>query len=92
MSDALDDRWWAAAPVYALATGVGIGRMGQDAHWASDILGSAVVGICTSKAFIKLHESHDENRKDAERCRMSAMVSPFWGSSGEKGLALRIFF
>jgi membrane-associated phospholipid phosphatase len=44
ISEAFDYHWWAAIPAYSLAVMTGVGRMGKDAHWASDILGSALVG------------------------------------------------
>ncbi len=56
VSDAFDHRWWATAPAYASALAVGVGRMGQDRHWASDVVGSAVLGIATEKRFQALHQ------------------------------------
>ncbi len=43
-----DNRWYIAVPAYAGALAVGFGRMGHDAHWLSDIAGSAIVGVVTS--------------------------------------------
>ncbi len=56
VSDAFDHRWWATGPAYAAALAVGVGRMGQDDHWASDIVGSAVLGIATQTLFQTLHQ------------------------------------
>jgi hypothetical protein len=56
VSDALDHRWWVTGPAYAAALAVGAGRMGQDDHWASDIVGSAVLGIATQTLFQTLHQ------------------------------------
>jgi PAP2 superfamily len=56
VSDAFEHRWWVTAPAYAAALAVGAGRMGQDDHWASDIVGSAVLGIATQTLFQTLHQ------------------------------------
>jgi len=46
-----DHRWEVTVPAYVAATAVGVGRMGRDRHWASDILASAFLGIGTTKLF-----------------------------------------
>ena len=58
ISEYADNRWYVALPVYAAATSVGLGRMGHDAHWASDIVGSALVGVGTTELFLHLHALH----------------------------------
>jgi len=37
----------------------GVGRMGKDAHWASDILGSALVGAGTTELLFYLHRQRE---------------------------------
>ena len=55
ISEAFNYHWWAAIPAYSLALMTGVGRMGKDAHWASDILGSALVGAGTTELLFYLH-------------------------------------
>ena len=60
-SEAYDNAWYAAIPAYLGATAVGVGRMGKDAHWVSDIVGSALVGIGTTELMLYMHRWHAEN-------------------------------
>ena len=53
--------WPVQITAYGLASAVGLGRIALDAHWASDIFVSAVLGIAVSKAVVHL------NRKRAEK-------------------------
>ena len=59
LSEGFNDRWWAAVPAYSLALMTGIGRIGKDAHWASDVLASALIGVGTTKLFFYLHRERD---------------------------------
>jgi membrane-associated phospholipid phosphatase len=60
ISEAFNYRWWAAIPAYSLAVMNGVGRMGKDAHWASDILGSALVGAGTTELLFYLHRQREK--------------------------------
>jgi membrane-associated phospholipid phosphatase len=60
ISEAFDYHWWAAIPAYSLAVMTGVGRMGKDAHWASDILGSALVGAGTTELLFYLHREREK--------------------------------
>lgn len=60
ISEAFDYHWWAAIPAYGLAVMTGAGRMGKDAHWASDILGSALVGVGTTELLFHLHREREK--------------------------------
>ena len=62
ISEAFDYHWWAAIPAYSLAVMTGVGRMGKDAHWASDILGSALVGAGTTELLFYLQANRDYTR------------------------------
>jgi len=53
------NRWYVAVPAYGAAAAVGFGRMGKDAHWLSDIVGSALIGVGTTELFLYLHDGHD---------------------------------
>ena len=55
-----DHRWEVTIPVYVAATAVGVGRMGRDKHWASDILASAFVGIGTTTLFNYMHHHREQ--------------------------------
>lgn len=59
ISEAFNYRWWVAIPAYSLAVMTGVGRMGKDAHWASDILGSALVGAGTTELLFYLHRQRE---------------------------------
>jgi membrane-associated phospholipid phosphatase len=59
ISEAFNYHWWAAIPAYSLAVMTGVGRMGKDAHWASDILGSALVGAGTTELLFYLHRERE---------------------------------
>ncbi len=55
-----DSRWWVAVPAYSFALMTGIGRMGKDAHWASDVLGSAIIGATTIELLFYLHRKREQ--------------------------------
>ena len=63
VSESFDHAWWVMLPSYAVATSVGVGRMGQDRHWASDIVGSAVLGLGTEKLFSFFHDNEQREEK-----------------------------
>ena len=58
LSEYADNRWYVAVPVYSVAAAVGLGRMAQDAHWISDVAGSALLGVGTTELFLHLHALH----------------------------------
>ena len=49
-------KWWVGLLSYGAATGVAIGRMQRQAHWASDVLMGAVVGSAISSFVYKKQE------------------------------------
>jgi len=55
-----DHRWEVTVPAYIAATAVGVGRMGRDRHWASDVLASAFLGIGTTKLFNYIHHTREQ--------------------------------
>ena len=59
LSEGFNNRWWAAVPAYSLATMTGIGRMGKDAHWASDVLTSSLIGVGTTELLFYLHRRRE---------------------------------
>jgi membrane-associated phospholipid phosphatase len=48
LGDAID-RPWARVGLYALATGTAWARVAQEAHWVSDVVAGAALGIAASK-------------------------------------------
>jgi len=73
VSEYYDNRWYVAAPIYSLALLDGFGRMGHNAHWFSDIVGAALLGVGTTELFIYLHHKHEEN---PNRFRIFALSAP----------------
>ena len=35
--------------------------MGHDAHWFSDVVGAALLGVGTTELFLYLHRQHEEH-------------------------------
>ena len=60
ISEGFDNRWWVAVPAYSFALMTGVGRMGKDAHWASDVLGSAIIGAATTELLFYLHRKREQ--------------------------------
>lgn len=60
VSEYYDNRWYVAIPAYSLALLDGFGRMGHDAHWFSDVVGAALLGVGTTELFLYLHRRHEE--------------------------------
>lgn len=80
ISEAFDYHWWAAIPAYSLAVMTGVGRMGKDAHWASDILGSALVGAGTTELLFYLHRQREKPT--------SLIILPMLPGQGAPGLSV----
>jgi membrane-associated phospholipid phosphatase len=72
VSEYSGNKWYVMIPSYSAALTVGLGRMGHDAHWLSDVLGSAVVGIVMTEVLIRLHQSH---AADPSRFRIFPVAS-----------------
>jgi len=61
ISQHYDYQWYVAVPAYSAAVAVGLGRMGHDAHWFSDVVGAAIIGVGTTELFYYLHKKHAES-------------------------------
>ena len=59
VSEYFENRWYVAIPIYSLALVDGFGRMGHDAHWFSDVVGSGVLGAGTTELLLYLHRQHE---------------------------------
>jgi membrane-associated phospholipid phosphatase len=68
------DSIWVKAGAYALAGLVGWSRMEEKAHYASDVVAGALIGIVVGNAVVRLHES--------QRFRISAAPTVNRGSAG----------
>ena len=58
---------WVQAAAYGIAGLVGLSRMEQGAHYASDVLAGALIGVAVGNAVVRFHES--------ERFHVSVMPS-----------------
>jgi membrane-associated phospholipid phosphatase len=72
VSEYFDNDWYALVPAYAAAFATGFGRIGNDAHWLSDIIGAGLVGVGTTELLLYLHR---EQAEDPSRFRIFPTVS-----------------
>ena len=61
VSEYYHNEWYVAVPIYSLALVDGFGRMGHHAHWFSDVVGAALLGVGTTELFLWLHRQHELN-------------------------------
>ncbi len=80
LSEGFDNRWWAAVSAYSFALMTGIGRIGKDKHWASDILTSALIGVGTTKMVFYLHREREG--------QSSLFITPMLSDRGVAGARL----
>lgn len=66
--------WYVAPLLYGGATAVGLSRMYNDKHWASDVVMGAAVGIFTGRRVVRWQHSHPGNRVD--RWFLGVSLSP----------------
>jgi membrane-associated phospholipid phosphatase len=71
-----DSRWPIGTAVYAGATIVGVSRMYNNKHWASDVLGGAAIGTLLGLKVVKYHHSHPGNRIDRALLRGNRFTPP----------------
>ena len=72
VSEYYDNRRYVAGPVYSLALLDGFGRMGNNAHWFSDVVGAALLGVGTTELFIYLHQRHEQETQSLANLPSSA--------------------
>lgn len=69
-------RWYIGTVMYGGATLVGMSRMYNNAHWASDVMGGAAIGTLLGLKVVKYHHSHPDNRIDRALLKRSYQLSP----------------
>lgn len=84
VSEYYDNTWYISIPIYSLALLDGFGRMGNDAHWFSDVVGAALLGVGTTELFLYLHRQHDEN---PGRFRVFPVAPPVTSTHGAQSVA-----
>jgi len=82
LSEYADNAWYIMIPAYAGAMTVGLGRMGQDAHWLSDIVGAAIVGVGTTELLLYMHRRH---AADPSRLEIFPVSAPNPGPVARQG-------
>jgi membrane-associated phospholipid phosphatase len=73
-------RWYVGSVMYGGASLVGLSRMYNNQHWASDVIGGAAVGTLMGLKVVKYQHSHPGNRID--RALLSVSVTP--GAAGAR--------
>jgi membrane-associated phospholipid phosphatase len=80
-------RWIIGPAMYGGATMVGLSRMYNNKHWASDVVMGALLGTFSGLKVVQYHHSHPDNRLDRWILgRTSVLVTPV----GDVGLAVSI--
>ena len=69
-------RWYIGTAAYAGATLVGVSRMYNNVHWASDVLGGAAIGTLLGLKVVKHHHSHPGNRIDRALLKGNHVAPP----------------
>jgi membrane-associated phospholipid phosphatase len=69
-------RWYVGTIMYGGATLVGLSRMYNNLHWASDVLGGAAIGTLLGLKVVKYHHSHPDNAIDRALLKRNAMPIP----------------
>lgn len=73
-------RWWPkqqlliGTAMYGGATLVGLSRMYNNKHWASDVMMGAAIGTFAGRKIVRYHHSHPDNRID--KWLLGAGVAP----------------
>jgi membrane-associated phospholipid phosphatase len=69
-------RWYVGTLMYGGATVVGLSRMYNNVHWASDILGGAAIGTLIGLKVVTYHHCHPDNAIDRALLRKSNQRLP----------------
>ena len=66
--------WYIAPVMYGGATLIGMSRMYNNKHWASDVMMGAAIGTFAGRKVVQYHHSHPKNRID--RWLLGATIVP----------------
>lgn len=66
--------WYIAPVMYGGATLIGMSRMYNNKHWASDVMMGAAIGTFAGRKVVQYHHSHPKNRID--RWLLGATIAP----------------
>ena len=58
MAEMYDDKPWVKYAGYTTASLIGVARISDDSHWASDVLFGAVKGYLIGKTVTRMHKNH----------------------------------
>jgi len=72
------DNPWVSRAAYAGATLVGLARLEQRAHFVSDVVAGAAIGVLSAKAVMLRHHKLRSNPKS----HVEVSVSPLWTGNG----------
>lgn len=72
--------WYVGPALYGGATLVGLARMYNDRHWASDVVMGAAIGIFTGRRVVAWQHTHPGNRLD--RWLLGVSIAPEAGGTG----------
>lgn len=81
-------RWWphetwlVAPAMYGGATLVGLSRMYNNAHWASDVALGAAIGTFSGLKVVRYSHAHPDNRVDRVLLGLTAMPAPHGAALG----------
>ncbi len=85
-----DGRLWVSVVSYGLAGSVGLARIHEDAHWASDVLAGAILGTVVGNAVVKVNDGI-RARRPGEREGPAVAIAPVLLTRGG-GLSLSASF
>ena len=77
-----NSKWYIGPAMYGGATLIGLSRMYNNKHWASDVMMGAAIGTFAGTKVVRYHHSHANNRID--RWLLGASLVP----NGEGGTSL----
>lgn len=66
--------WYIAPVMYGGASMIGLSRMYNNKHWASDVMMGAAIGTFAGSKVVRYHHSHPRNRID--RWLLGATIAP----------------
>ena len=73
--------WYIAPVMYGGATLIGLSRMYNNKHWASDVMMGAAIGTFAGRKVVQYHHSHPKNRIDRWLLNASIVPNPGGGLS-----------